>query len=136
MDELSALIDPLTKEVTGLERSLQLREAREAASVAQAEARVAAAEARVAQAIATLKAESAALVIVEKQRSQLLARINGWQGQFWRIGYGTAVALTAPMLTTSVPLALNWLGGNWAMAIVGGQAALFAGLYFLIPAKR
>ena len=136
MDELSQRIEQLTKEVTQLERSLRLREAEEANELRQETDRVKTAEARLARAKAALQSEASALEVVEDKRTHLLARIDGWQGQLWRVGYGSAAMLTVSMVTTSVGLSFAWLGSGWAVAMLAGQGVLFGALYVLIPEKR
>jgi hypothetical protein len=136
MDELSELIGQLQKEVSELERALRLREAEESAKLRLEEARLKVAQTRLARAQEALKADAAALAIVEEKRTHLLARIDGWQGQLWRIGHGSVAMLTVPMVTTSFPLAMVWLGSNWALGILGAQVAAFGILYFAIPEKR
>ncbi|MBS1151510.1 MAG: hypothetical protein H6Q89_3208 [Myxococcaceae bacterium] len=136
MDELSELIEQLQREVAELERALRLREAEEGAKLRLEAARLKAAEARLARARQLLDSETAALAMVDQKRTHLLARIDGWQGQLWRIGYGSVAMVTVPMVMTSLPLAGVWLGSSWALALGAGQAALFAVLYLLIPEKR
>lgn len=136
MDELEPLIGQLNAEVGELEQALRLREAEEGQKLALEAGRLKAAQARRARVKATLQKEGAALAGVEEQRAQLLARIDSWKGQTWRIGYGTAAMVTVTAALTSLPLQLMWLGSTWALAIGGAQAALFTALFFLIPQKR
>lgn len=136
MDELSELISRLQKEVAELEGALHLREAEEAAKLKLEEGRLRVAEARLARAQALLKNEAAALAVVEEKRTHLLERIDGWRGQVWRIGYGSAVVVTLPLMATTFTLATTWFGMGWALSLFGAQAAFFGALFVLIPEKR
>jgi hypothetical protein len=136
MDELSQLIETLQQEVGALEQTLQQREVDEGARLQQAEAKLEAWTARVTQAQAALQRDGAALSVVEAQRAQLLERIDSWQGQLWRIGYGSLVATMATLAMTSAALGGTWLPGPWGGVWIAGQAALFGVLYFVIPEKR
>ncbi len=136
MDELSELIQGLQKEVAQLEGKLRVREAEEEARLKGDQSRLVTAQARLDTANTSLETHAATLSILQKRRASLLARTEGWQGQLWRIGYGSAVAAAVLMMSASLLVVRVWFGGDWAFGMLTAQVVLLGGLLLTIPEKR
>ncbi len=136
MDELGPLIAKLQGEVAALEAAIDAREADEANQLGAQERRRSAAEGRLARARATLRTNGEALAVLDGRRANLLARIDSWQGQLWRMGHGSAVMTLFVAAVLPLPLVSVWLGSTWALGLAGAQLAAFVAAFFLIPEKR
>ena len=136
MDELSALLQKLEAEVGALEELVDRQHGEEQKQLAEGDERVKAATSRIARARATLFNEGAAIRALEQRRTELLARIESWRGQLWKIGYGAMVMGLFAGAIIPVSVAAAWLGLQWALGLGLGQLAAFALAYFLIPEKR
>ena len=136
MDELGALIEKLEGEVAALAAAIDARKADEERVRVIHESRVAAAKARVALTRAQLKSDGAALATLEDRRADLRRRIEGWRGQLWRLGYGSAAMVLVVGALTPFPLVDLWFGAQVALGLAAAQVGLFVGAFFLIPEKR
>lgn len=134
-DDLPALLVRLEKEVEPLEKMLRLREAEEGQRLRSEEARVESARTRAEKAQAALKVDQVALAALEQRRAELLARVKGWRGQLWSLGWSSVVLGHLALGITAFGLLSTW-APDWALWAVGGNAVAFALLYFLIPAKK
>ncbi len=136
MDPLSALIEQLQREAAELEKPLKVREAREDAELATQKKRTDLARTQLADTRLALSQCPPALVRLEARSAELNRRINGWRGELFRIGYGSAAVLTVPLVITGFALWRQWLDGSTAGLVLLGQAIALTVLYFLIPEKR
>jgi hypothetical protein len=136
MDELTALIEKLKGEVAALEAALDGREAEEARRLGTQEARLTVAEQRLVRARSQLSVDGAALTGLERRRTELKHRIEGWRGQLWRVGHGGMATGLVAAAVLPLPVVGIWLGTAWTLGLAATQLGLFVAAFFLIPEKR